>query len=45
MLEYALSNFELKDKKVVLYTKRPLKTVVETKRKSLSAHNSSIWCA
>ena len=44
LLEYALSNIELKDKKLSYILNDPFKTIVETKKKSLSAHNSNIWC-
>ena len=44
LLEYVLSNIELKDKKLSYILNDPFKTVVETKKKSLSAHNSNLWC-
>ena len=44
LLEYVLSNIELKDKKLSYILNDPFKTVVETKKKSLAAHNSNIWC-
>lgn len=44
LLEYVLSNIELKDKKLSYILNDPFKTIVETKKKSLSAHNSNIWC-
>lgn len=44
LLEYVLSNIELKDKKLSYILNDPFKTIVETKKKSLSAHNSDIWC-
>ena len=44
LLEYVLSNIELKDKKLSYILNDPFRTVVETKKKSLSAHNSNIWC-
>ena len=43
LLEYVLSNIELKDKKLSYILNDPFKTIVETKKKSLSAHNSNIW--
>ncbi|MBP7834538.1 hypothetical protein KA025_00440 [Candidatus Saccharibacteria bacterium] len=44
LLEYVLSNIELKDKKLSYILNDPFKTIVEAKKKSLSAHNSDIWC-
>jgi hypothetical protein len=44
MLEYVLSNIELKDKKLSYILNDPFRTVVGTRKKSLSAHNSDIWC-
>ena len=44
LLEYVLSNIELKDKKLSYILNDPFKTIVETKKKSLAAHNSNIWC-
>ena len=44
LLEYVLSNIELKDKKLSYILNDPFKTIVEAKKKSLSAHNSNIWC-
>ena len=44
LLEYVLSNIELKDKKLSYILNDPFRTVVETKKKSLAAHNSNIWC-
>ena len=43
LLEYVLSNIELKDKKLSYILNDPFRTVVETKKKSLAAHNSNIW--
>ena len=45
LLEYVLSNIELKDKKLSYILNDPFKTIVETKKKSLSAHNSNVWCS
>lgn len=45
LLEYVLSNIELKDKKLSYILNDPFRTVVETKKKSLAAHNSNIWCS
>ena len=42
LLEYVLSNIELKDKKLSYILNDPFKTIVETKKKSLSAHNSHL---
>nr|MBP7820901.1 hypothetical protein [Candidatus Saccharibacteria bacterium] len=39
LLEYVLSNIELKDKKLSYILNDPFKTIVEAKKKSLSAHN------
>ena len=44
LLEYVLSNIELKDKKLSYILNEPFRTVVETKKKTLSGHNSNIWC-
>ena len=44
LLEYVLSNIELKDKKLSYILNDPFRTIVEAKKKSLSAHNSDIWC-
>jgi site-specific DNA recombinase len=45
LLEYVLSNIELKDKKLSYILNDPFKSVVEAKKKSLSAHNSNVWCS
>jgi hypothetical protein len=45
LLEYVLSNIELKDKKLSYILNDPFRAVVETKKKSLAAHNSNIWCS
>lgn len=42
LLEYALSNIELKDKKLSYILNNSFRTIVETKKKSLSAHNSNV---
>lgn len=44
LLEYVLSNIELKDKKLSYILNDPFKTIVEAKKKSLSAPNSNVWC-
>ena len=44
LLEYVLSNIELKDKNLSYILNDPFRTVVEAKKKSLSAHNSNVWC-
>ncbi len=44
LLEYVLSNIELKDKQLSYILNDPFKSVIEAKKKSLSAHNSNIWC-
>ena len=43
LLEYVLSNIELKDKRLSYILNDPFKTIVEAKKKSLAAHNSNIW--
>lgn len=44
MLEYVLSNIELKDKKLSYTLNYPFRIIVEARKKSLSARNSEIWC-
>jgi hypothetical protein len=44
LLGYVLSSIKLKDKKLSYILNDPFKTIVEAKKKSLSAHNSNIWC-
>lgn len=44
LLEYVLSNIELKDKRLSYILNDPFKTIVETKKKALSGSNSDIWC-
>jgi len=44
LLEYVLSNIELKDKKLSYMFNDPFRTIVEAKKKSLSGSNSNIWC-
>jgi uncharacterized membrane protein YgaE (UPF0421/DUF939 family) len=44
LLEYLLSNIELKDKKLSYILNDPFKTIVEAKKKTLAGHNSNIWC-
>ena len=44
LLEYVLSNIELKDKRLSYILNDPFKSIVEAKKKSLSAHDSNIWC-
>ena len=44
LLGYVLSNIELKNKKLSYILNDPFRIVVETKKKSLAAHNSNIWC-
>lgn len=44
LLESLLSNIKLKDKKLSYVLNDPFKSIVEAKKKSLSAHNSNIWC-
>lgn len=44
LLEYVLSNIELKDKRLSYILNEPFKTIVETKKKALSGSNSDIWC-
>ena len=44
LLEYVLSNIELKDKKLSYMFKEPFRTIIETKKKSLVGSESNIWC-
>jgi len=44
LLEYVLSNIELKDKKLSYILNDPFRTIVETKKNALSGKNSTIWC-
>lgn len=44
LLEYVLSNIELKDKKLYYVLNDPFRTIVEAKKKTLAGHNSNIWC-
>ena len=44
LLEYVLSNIELKDKKLSYILNDPFRTIVEAKKKALSGSNSNIWC-
>ena len=44
LLEYVLSNIELKDKKLSYNLREPFRTIVETKKKALSGSNSNLWC-
>ena len=44
LLEYVLSNIELKDKKLSYTFREPFRTIIETKKKALSGSNSNIWC-
>lgn len=44
LLEYVLSNIELTDKKLSYILNDPFKSIVEAKKKSLSAQNPNIWC-
>lgn len=44
LLEYVLSNIELKDKRLSYILNDPFRTIVETKKKALSGSNSNIWC-
>ena len=45
LLEYVLSNIELKDKKLSYMFNEPFRTIIETKKKSLTGSKSNIWCA
>lgn len=45
LLEYVLSNIELKDKKLSYILNDPFKTIVEAKKKALLGSNSNLWCA
>lgn len=44
LLEYVLSNIELKDKKLSYMFNQPFKTIVEAKKMSLAGSESNIWC-
>ena len=44
LLEYVLSNIELKDKKLSYMFNEPFRTIIETKKKSLVGSESNIWC-
>ena len=44
LLEYVLSNIELKDKKLSYMFNDPFRAIVETKKKSLVGSESNIWC-
>lgn len=44
LLEYVLSNIELKDKKLSYMFNDPFRTIVEAKKKSLVGSESTIWC-
>ncbi len=44
LLEYILSNIELKDKKLSYMFNDPFKTIIETKKKALTGQNPNIWC-
>ena len=45
LLEYVLSNIELKDKKLSYMFNDPFRPIVETKKKSLVGSESNIWCS
>ncbi len=45
LLEYVLSNIELKDKKLSYMFNEPFRTIIETKKKSLVGSESNIWCS
>ncbi len=44
LLEYVLSNIELKNKKFSYILNDPFKTIVEAKKKALTSQNPNIWC-
>jgi len=44
LLEYVLSNIELKDKKLSYILNDRFRTVAEAKQKALSGSNPNIWC-
>ena len=44
LLEYVLSNIELKDKKLSYMFNEPFRTIIEAKKKSLVGSESNIWC-
>jgi hypothetical protein len=45
LLEYVLSNIELKDKKLYYVLNDPFRTNVEAKKKTLAGHNTYVWCS
>jgi hypothetical protein len=44
LLEYVLSNIELKDKKLSYVLNNPFRTIVEEKKKAHSGSNNNFWC-
>lgn len=44
LLGFVLSNIKLTDKKLTYDVNDPFKSIIKQKKKSLSAHNSNIWC-
>ena len=44
LLEYLLSNIELKDKKLSYMLNDPFKTIIEAKKKSPNGSESNLWC-
>ena len=44
LLEYVLSNIELKDKKLSYMFNNPFGTIVEANKKALAGQNDTIWC-
>jgi hypothetical protein len=44
LLEYVLSNIELKDKKLSYMFNQPFRTIVEAKKKAISGSNKNAWC-
>lgn len=44
LLEYVLSNIELKDKKLSYMFNDPFRIIIEAKKKSLVGSESIIWC-
>lgn len=44
LLEFVLSNIELRDRKLSYMLNEPFRTIVETKKKALAGSNSNLWC-
>ena len=44
LLEYLLSNIELRDKKLSYVLNDPFRAIVEAKKKSPNGSESNLWC-